>query len=505
MGTLVLRVIHFMANEITSQAGSSLQSTNDRPYSCERDSSAELPFTPQGPLASYADPLRQDSYTLQDSKPVQSLAVSGAKFAGKIGVSVGAGVAGTAAGALIGQALIPIPFVGAAVGAFVGGALFSGAAEVFNQKIIDQEESIHWGAVAASGVVGGAMSGVGVVAEQAAVQVGKGLVLTAAQKTAMVVTGKTAKTIAGKVATRLTTNAAMGATGSVIEAKVEGREVYAKDVVKSAAIAVAFGEGVHHAGMAVGRVARGVKWNGETPSPHKFNTDAISTGRKGEVSEWLGGREVQALTLSEQKTLILHLLENKGWKFNDVQQLIGIEGMKQFFGYGREIPFGFESVDQFRAFQSALMQRLAAEGVPVQDPRVQVVVQGSAVRGTDHSGRQPFRWEGNDLSDIDIAVILPKESFDSHVAEAKTRVAESPKDLRKLDKLLDSKSGGPRLNSYFLSPAMRRAHNALRDIFRPLLGGRNIQISLMPPESGFNPLNAGEIAGGAMILSGISM
>src|SRR4029450_5224958 len=117
-----------------------------------------------------------------------------------------------------------------------------------------------------------------------------------------------------------------------------------------------------------------------------LDVSGLSETRKSEVTELLGGKDLKTLTPSEQKGLALQLADKKGWTQKDLQSLVGVEGMKRYFGYGEDLPFGFQSVEQFHTFEKTLMSRLLAAGIPIHDPRVKVVIQGSAVRGTGEKG-----------------------------------------------------------------------------------------------------------------------
>src|SRR4030095_10779359 len=166
---------------------------------------------------------------------------------------------------------------------------------------------------------------------------------------------------------------------------------------------------------------------------------------------------------------------------------------------------------------------LSAAGIPINDPRVKVVIQGSAVRGSGEKGN--FRWEGDPKaadkkdqpSDIDIAIIVDdalfKEFADKRIQTIKDRRAANPtredghlnwnqtigpdgkvkitKDTKKLEKEIEKKRLGP----HHLYGELGKAHNDMRDDY-PM---RGIQISIMTGDSKFAPtpdeamvLSAGE-------------
>jgi hypothetical protein len=254
-----------------------------------------------------------------------------------------------------------------------------------------------------------------------------------------------------------------------------------------------------------------------------FDAGKLSEPRRAELEAALGGKDLKKLMPSEQKALALDLADKKGWGQKELQDLVGPEGMKRYFGYGEDLPFGFQSVEQFHAFEKSLMQRLLAAGVPIHDPRVKVVIQGSAVTGGGEKG--PFRWEGNPKakdkldqpSDIDIAIIVDDAMFkgfadkrvqtlkdfrasdpsrkDNHLEWNQTIGADGsvkPTDSsKKLSKAIEKK----KLDPYNLYGDLAKAHNQMRDDY-PM---RGIQISIMTPDSKFAPtpdeamvLSAGE-------------
>jgi hypothetical protein len=216
------------------------------------------------------------------------------------------------------------------------------------------------------------------------------------------------------------------------------------------------------------------------PPPGKttFELSRLHSQKQKDVTEWLGDRELSSLTVSEQKELILHLTKSKNWKRGDIQDLIGVEGMRQLLGYGTEIPFGFESVKQWKDFEKKLMQALADGGVPVHDPRVKVLLQRSSVRGQSHEakGGGAFRWKGNvkapekELrrpSDFDIAVIVEPDLYDIFLArraqsflekEGKVSTRETDADLRRILK-------EKRLASSDQDAALQSQYQVLRSLY----------------------------------------
>lgn len=200
---------------------------------------------------------------------------------------------------------------------------------------------------------------------------------------------------------------------------------------------------------------------------------------------------VHAMEPAAQRAFIDHLRGERGWGWQEVQDLLGPEQMRTLFGFGERIPFGFQSEAQFRTFSRSLMSELLAAGVPIYDPRVQVVIQGSAARGRSDGEATPFRWEtqnGQKPSDIDVAVIVAPEIFGEFVGRrmrlesrsGNEGQAREPSGLKKLRRRV---TGQGRMSSYDMDPSLREAHNRVRDSFHE----RRIQMSLLLPDSPFVP------------------
>jgi hypothetical protein len=245
----------------------------------------------------------------------------------------------------------------------------------------------------------------------------------------------------------------------------------------------------------------------------KFELTQVRGPKQKDVTDWLGGRELSSLTESQQKELILHLAKSRSWKRGDLQDLIGVEGMRSFFGYGTELPFGFESVDQWKTFQKKLMTELEAGGIPIHDPRVKVVLQGSSVMGESHSTKNgtPYRWKGNPKaeqkdyrrpSDFDIAVIVDQSLFDSFRSKSLESMREREGPGKEARVVMNSRriQKEKRLASPDLDSDLQTHLVNLREAY----GRRPIQVSIMGPGCYLIPSPAemmvisADMAGGAV-------
>lgn len=241
-------------------------------------------------------------------------------------------------------------------------------------------------------------------------------------------------------------------------------------------------------------------------NPIKFDGQQLSESRKAELKKWLGEKELESLSFKEQEKLVDHLLENERWSFKDLQDLITPEGMSTFLGFGKSVPFGFVSVAQWNSFQKMLLTELTAAGVSIHDPRVKIIVQGSAVKGRDSKQGQPYRWEARQeiegkfgqASDIDVAIIVDQSLFDQFVQRKIDSMQSLRKNLRwdqsigqdgvirksRQAVVFDKAVKKGKLDPYNLDPALQLAHNNLRNTFQ----GRGIQLSILSPISPFIPL-----------------
>ncbi len=253
-----------------------------------------------------------------------------------------------------------------------------------------------------------------------------------------------------------------------------------------------------------------------------FRLGELTVERRSQVEGWLGARELNGLSVQEQSDLIDHLIGAQRWTGEELQSLIGVKGMQQFLGYGTELPLGFESIAQYQEFQCVAMAELHAAGVPLYESGVAVYVQGSSVTGFKSGTDIPFRWvshlgiEGRaaKASDIDIAVVVTPDRFDGFVARTIESIrswqsansgAEMQglewwqrqlpdgsigvtKQYKKFDRVVNKQS---RLDEFNCDQRMRDAFNHTRARMRESGWDRNVQFSVMTPESPFFP-DAGE-------------
>ncbi|NLD28228.1 MAG: hypothetical protein GX659_05420 [Myxococcales bacterium] len=132
------------------------------------------------------------------------------------------------------------------------------------------------------------------------------------------------------------------------------------------------------------------------------------------------GKKLEDFDFREQKNLLRRLRHERDWGMQEMQDFVGVEGMRSLYGYGIEIPYGFENRAQFDSFQRSLMVFMGELGFPVYDTGVRVYIQGSSVTGyKSDPARSPYCWEANPTiegkagkkSDIDIAVVVQPETL----------------------------------------------------------------------------------------------
>lgn len=139
---------------------------------------------------------------------------------------------------------------------------------------------------------------------------------------------------------------------------------------------------------------------------------------------------------SHYLTALSQFIEQGGGNRSDLQRRIGVEGMKKL-GYGTpQLLFGYKSKAEYNSHQIVLMQTLLAAGVPIYDPEVRVLIQGSSVVGRKSGTDIPFRWEADpsrtgkagEASDIDVAVVVPNKGLaQAYVRRVKSIMKESYK------------------------------------------------------------------------------
>jgi hypothetical protein len=238
----------------------------------------------------------------------------------------------------------------------------------------------------------------------------------------------------------------------------------------------------------------------------------------------LKGRSLESLDVSQERELILHLIRDGDWKLGDVQKLVGSEGMRELFGYGEKLPFGFVSAAEYRAFREIVIEELRAAGIPMDHLGIRILLHGSAVRGRSESGT-PYRWEGDPQakdkgarpSDVDIAIVADPQTFSDFVdlrgkelgarldgqlpdgtvvggKRSDGSVIGGMKSVKRFNKVVSDQR---RLDIANLPPDVRAAYGRIKDRLRALGITRPLQISIVRRGGAFDITNPDE----AMILS----
>jgi hypothetical protein len=151
----------------------------------------------------------------------------------------------------------------------------------------------------------------------------------------------------------------------------------------------------------------------EAPLGLRIDERCVPASKAQELKRVLGEREAASLTRGELRKVVARLVRESNWKFKEIQDVFGVEGMRAL-GYGTELPFGFTSRAQYGVFEKGVAKMLLDAGIPIFDPEVKILVQGSSVRGKKHSTGTPYMWEADPSkpgkegkrSDVDIAVVV---------------------------------------------------------------------------------------------------